>query len=1153
MRSVAGMQGCFAALPLHLIHTLQATYSGFLPPLLALELRPSDPTATKSSLWFVAWIGAASNSNAIEVAEKLAECIGLPNFIQVHVRVRADLPKATTVMLEPATEDDWEILELNADFAEEHLLNQVGIVQEGLRFPLWLHGHTVITFRVASIEPEQLVVQLVPGTELAVAPKQRKKDMSSNITETVKSQNKSVTTKALLRVQELDRKLVQSYECGSIRFGVVPTSMAFISPTTGERFSLINGQLAILTSIYARSKRIQSYGREKGQSYVPEKSNGVGIDNSNGDIRQVICRLVFLETVARGHVMLARSLRHYIHANLHTRVVVKECTWPITKPPALLLSPVYFRPFQNNKSQKEKGSDAVDKENLIESEYINKEFDSSVKGGENIDWTKHKDILAAINYIQSPEEEKHNVSNTGQSTNLLQVWIMRETSLLTKCIPGKDLGSLVVGNETVLHFEVFPDLRREGQKNGQLVADQSAGNEKATDEIMFLLSVTDVNESSQGGKIHVDQPDRKSLTKSNQLYAIRESTLSVNSENGSTTKITEVNLGQPLRIVYETEIYLEGSSGSSLSSLSWMEAAASEALNRLTLLLSPKSDRIFSNLCLPLPGHVLLHGPPASGKTQLALALTRHLEEDQRILAHVVFVRCSELSGEQAEAVREVLSSSMSEALDHAPSIIVLDDLDSAISFSAGSEGSEPSSSAIGLAEYLADLMDACQERGKIACGFSFVAFLAVVQSPGALPGCLCSSGRFDFHVQVPAPAAVERAAILKHEISKRGLKCSDHVTSAAATKCDGYDTSDLEVLVDRAIHSAAVRSLSLQSSQQSVAIENCKKPELIGEDFSKALENFLPAAMRGIAKSSSQGGRLGWEDVGGLFETRTAIKEMLELPIKFSKIFAEAPLRLRSGVLLYGPPGCGKTHIVGAAAAACSLRFISVKGPELLNKYIGASEQAVRNIFSKASTAAPCILFFDEFDSIAPKRGHDNTGVTDRVVNQLLTELDGVEALTGVFVFAATSRPDLLDAALLRPGRLDRLLFCDFPSARERLEILDVLSRKLPVASDVDLGSIASITEGFSGADLQALLSDAQLESVHEFLESGKSGAYGTSAAHPLITHRVLESVVVKARPSVPESEKHRLYTIYSEFVNSKTSVAAKTRDAKGKRSTLA
>lgn len=1153
VRSVAGMQGCFAALPLHLIQTLQATYSGFLPPLLALELQPHDPTAAEASSWFIAWIGAASNSNAIEVAEKLAECIGLPNITQVHVRARADLPKATTVMLEPATEDDWEILELNADFAEEHLLNQVGIVQEGLRFPLWLHGHTVIIFCVASTEPEQLVVQLVPGTELVVAPKQRKRDLSSNITEAVKSHDKSVTTKALLRVQELDRNLVQSCESGSIRFGVVPTSMAFISPRTGERFSLLNGQLAFLTSISAGNKSIQNHGRKKGQSYVPENANGISIDNNNGDIRQAICRLVFLETVARGHVMLARSLRHYIHANLHTRVVVKECTWPITKPPALLLSPVYFRPFQNNKSHKENDSDAVDrKENPIESENTNKEFDSSIKGGENIDWIKHKDILDAFISIPSPEEEKQNVSNTSQSTDLLQAWIMRETSLMTKFLPGKDLGSFVVGNETVLHFELFPDLGREGQKNGQLVANQSPGNGKATDEIVFLLSVTDVNESSQSGKVHVGQPDRKSLAKYNQLYAIRESLLSVNSENDS-TKRTEVNLGQPLRIVYEKEIYLKGSSGSSLSSLSWMETAASEALNRLTLLLSPNSDRIFSNLCLPLPGHVLLHGPPASGKTQLALALAQHLEEDRHVLAHVVFVRCSELSGEQADAVREVLSSSMSEALDHAPSIIVLDDLDSVISFSAGSEGSESSGSAIGLAEYLADLMDACQDRGKIACGLGLVAFLAVVQSPGALPGCLCSSGRFDFHVQVPAPAAAERAAILNHEILKRGLKCSDHVTSDAASKCDGYDTSDLEVLVDRAIHAAAVRSLSLQNSEQSISTENCKKPELFGEDFSKALENFLPAAMRGIAKSSSQGGRLGWEDVGGLFETRTAIKEMLELPIKFSKIFAEAPLRLRSGILLYGPPGCGKTHIVGAAAAACSLRFISVKGPELLNKYIGASEQAVRDIFSKASAAAPCILFFDEFDSIAPKRGHDNTGVTDRVVNQLLTELDGVEALTGVFVFAATSRPDLLDAALLRPGRLDRLLFCDFPSARERLEILDVLSRKLPLASDVDLGSIASITEGFSGADLQALLSDAQLESVHEFLESGTSGAYGTSAAHPLITHRILESVVVKARPSVPESEKHRLYTIYNEFLNSKTSVAAKTRDAKGKRSTLA
>uniref|UniRef100_A0A2P2MK98 Peroxisome biogenesis protein 1 isoform X2 n=1 Tax=Rhizophora mucronata TaxID=61149 RepID=A0A2P2MK98_RHIMU len=187
------------------------------------------------------------------------------------------------------------------------------------------------------------------------------------------------------------------------------------------------------------------------------------------------------------------------------------------------------------------------------------------------------------------------------------------------------------------------------------------------------------------------------------------------------------------------------------------------------------------------------------------------------------------------------------------------------------------------------------------------------------------------------------------------------------------------EILVDRAVHAAVGRFLPYHSSCGKYEI-----PSLTGDDFSHAMHEFLPVAMRDITKSAPEVGRSGWDDVGGLSDIQKAIKEMIELPSKFPNIFGQAPLRLRSNVLLYGPPGCGKTHIVGAAAAACSLRFISVKGPELLNKYIGASEQAVRDIFSKAVAAAPCLLFFDEFDSIAPKRGHDNTGVTDRVVNQV-------------------------------------------------------------------------------------------------------------------------------------------------------------------------
>ncbi|KIO34777.1 hypothetical protein M407DRAFT_64085, partial [Tulasnella calospora MUT 4182] len=184
---------------------------------------------------------------------------------------------------------------------------------------------------------------------------------------------------------------------------------------------------------------------------------------------------------------------------------------------------------------------------------------------------------------------------------------------------------------------------------------------------------------------------------------------------------------------------------------------------------------------------------------------------------------------------------------------------------------------------------------------------------------------------------------------------------------------------------------------------------------------------------------------------------------------------------LLYGFPGCGKTLLASAVAKECGLNFISVKGPELLNKYIGASEKSVRDIFERATAAKPCVLFFDEFDSIAPKRGHDSTGVTDRVVNQMLTQMDGAEGLEGVYVLAATSRPDLIDPALLRPGRLDKSLLCNMPDEEERLEILQALSQKISISDSVSLRALAEETEGYSGADLQAIMYNAHLEVVHE------------------------------------------------------------------------
>ncbi|KAM7518793.1 hypothetical protein LguiB_017755 [Lonicera macranthoides] len=1157
---VAGIESCFISLPLALIQTLESTYSGPLPPCLGLELRSRD---ADDQLWHVAWSGSASSSSSIEIAQQYAECIRLSDCITVRVRAVPNLPKATMVTIEPHSEDDWEVLELNAELAEASILKQVGVVHEAMRFPLWLHGRTIITFLVVSTFPKKSIVQLVPGTEVAVAPKRRKRNLDSHKDSSTQSSGKDA--KALLRTQDPDRRFVHKCEINGIEIGVVLTSAVFVHPETAENYSFEPFQFVVIEPRLAlkESKKNQETDglkiRSRSTAIVPK--NGIRADK--WDHCQAIVRILVSESVAKGHVMLSQSLRLYLRADLHSWVYVKRCNINLQKDaPLFSLSPCHFKMSGKNEALENNGSEDLDNHKNIKTKNSFLENKSDTDMGV-IDWSTHERVVSALSYespINMDEEAIKSNSRKGISC-LLRSWCLAQLQAIVSST-GVQVNSLVVGSKTMLHFEVkgnqfAKDGKLQGSYSGSL-GKRNRNGESSVD-VLYLLSVPEES-------LHVGEVNGYELP--------------FDEDKGDNTKLKslelmlgKLHLGEGISFHSIKERSSDKRLNMSISSLDWMGTAASDVTNRLTLLLSPASGMMFSTYNLPFPGHVLIYGPPdkvtkrieklkrsfgsgfprrshkrrdhGSGKTLLASAVAKSVEEHEDILAHIVFVPCSRLSLDKSPTIRQTLSGYISEALDHAPSVVIFDDFNSIISSSSDSEGSQPSSSVMALTEFLADIMDEYAEKRRSSCGIGPIAFIASVQTLNSIPQTLSSSGRFDFHVQLPAPAAAERGALLKHEIHKRSLQCSDDVLLDIASKCDGYDAYDLEILVDRSVHAAIGRFVShnLGSGEQN-------KPTLIGDDFLQAMHEFLPVAMRDVTKASSEDGCGGWENVGGLTDIQNSIKEMIELPSKFPKIFAKAPLRLRSNVLLYGPPGCGKTHIIGAAAAACSLRFISVKGPELLNKYIGASEQAVRDIFSKAAGAAPCILFFDEFDSIAPKRGHDNTGVTDRVVNQFLTELDGVEVLTGVFVFAATSRPDLLDAALLRPGRLDRLLFCDFPSPHERLDILTVLSRKLPLAGDVDLEAIALKTEGFSGADLQALLSDAQLAAVHEILNSKDSEKAGKM---PVITDTILQSVASNARPSVSEAEKRRLYGIYSQFLDAKRSAASQSRDAKGKRATLA
>ncbi|XP_025236479.1 peroxisome biogenesis factor 1 isoform X4 [Theropithecus gelada] len=513
-----------------------------------------------------------------------------------------------------------------------------------------------------------------------------------------------------------------------------------------------------------------------------------------------------------------------------------------------------------------------------------------------------------------------------------------------------------------------------------------------------------------------------------------------------------------------------------LSSLGGVNSLGVSSLEHIThsLLGRPLSRQLMSLVAGLRNGALLLTGGKGSGKSTLAKAICK--EAFDKLDAHVERVDCKALRGKRLENIQKTLEVAFSEAVWMQPSVVLLDDLDHIAGLPAvpEHEHSPDAAQSQRLAHALNDMI-----KEFISMG-SLVALIATSQSQQSLHPLLVSAQGvhiFQCIQHIQPPNQEQRCEILCNVI-KNKLDCdinkfTDLDLQHVAKETGGFVARDFTVLVDRAIHS--------RLSRQSISTR--EKLVLTTSDFQKALHGFIPASLRSVNLHKPRD--LGWDKIGGLHEVRQILMDTIQLPAKYPELFANLPIRQRTGILLYGPPGTGKTLLAGVIARESRMNFISVKGPELLSKYIGASEQAVRDIFIRAQAAKPCILFFDEFESIAPRRGHDNTGVTDRVVNQLLTQLDGVEGLQGVYVLAATSRPDLIDPALLRPGRLDKCVYCPPPDQVSRLEILNVLSDSLPLADDVDLQHVASVTDSFTGADLKALLYNAQLEALHGMLLS--------------------------------------------------------------------
>jgi transitional endoplasmic reticulum ATPase len=501
-----------------------------------------------------------------------------------------------------------------------------------------------------------------------------------------------------------------------------------------------------------------------------------------------------------------------------------------------------------------------------------------------------------------------------------------------------------------------------------------------------------------------------------------------------------------------------------------------------------KHPEIFQKLGIEPPRGVLLHGPPGTGKTLLAKAVANESE------AHFILLNgpevMSKFYGESEKRIRDIFE----EAEKNSPSIIFIDELD-AIAPKREEVSGEVERRVV---SQILTMMDGLRSRGKVIV-------IGATNRPNAIDPALRRPGRFDREISINVPDKNGRLSILK--IHTRGMPLTKTVNlKDIASMTHGFVGADLESLSKEAAMNVLRKHLhKIKLEEESIPPEVLEKLVVNQEDFADALKVVRPSAMREVLVETPN---VGWNDVGGLDKVREELKNAVEWPLKYPESFRRIGIRPSRGILLYGPPGMGKTLLAKAVAKESEANFIQVKGPSLLSMWVGKSEEGVRKIFERARQVAPCIVFFDEIDSLAGKRGIETgTKVTERVLNQLLAEMDGLEDLNDVLVIAATNRPDMLDPAVLRPGRFDKILLVNAPSEEGRKQILDVHTKNMPMAKNVNLNEFAKKTDGFTGADLEAFVREAGMIALKENMESKQ------------VSKKHFDEALRKMKPSVTKS----------------------------------
>ena len=512
--------------------------------------------------------------------------------------------------------------------------------------------------------------------------------------------------------------------------------------------------------------------------------------------------------------------------------------------------------------------------------------------------------------------------------------------------------------------------------------------------------------------------------------------------------------------------------------------------------LPMRHPELFDKIGVEAPKGVLLYGPPGTGKTLIAKAVAGETN------AHFISLSGPEIMGkhygESEEKIREIFT----QGEENSPSIIFIDEIDSIAPKRDEVSGELEKR----IVSQLLTLMDGMKSRGRVVV-------IAATNRPDSIDPALRRPGRFDREIEIGIPDDDGRLDILS--IHTRGMPINEKVNLKQIAKTThGFVGADLEILSKE----AAMRSLrrilpEIDLEEDKISSEILQKIEISNDDFREALKEVRPSALREVQVQIPD---VNWDDVGGLDELKDELREAVEWPVKHKEAYDYVDVEAPKGVLLHGPPGTGKTLIAKALAKMTESNFISIKGPELLSKWVGESEKGVREIFRKARQAAPCIIFLDEVDALVPRRGSGSSDshVTENIVSQILTEIDGLEELHNVLIIGATNRLDIVDEALLRPGRFDRIIEIGNPDSKARKHIFEIHTKKKPLENNVDIKKLVEITNGFSGAEIAAITNRAALVALKRYV-AGKS----QNIKEIKITQQDLIDAVDKIRPQKKEA----------------------------------